>query len=96
MLFYSCGGHEHIPLNDGKISTNGIETIYSISCIEPEIGEIVTFVFDKIGDGDIGVILEINDNKVEIVDFLYSFNTTFYRSVLFPIASFVDLSMIVN
>lgn len=77
MLFYSCGGHEHTLLNDGKISTNGTEFIYSVSCIKPEIGETVTFTFDKIGDGNIGVVLEVNDNKVEIVDFPYSFNTTF-------------------
>ena len=76
MLFYSCG-HEHTPLNDGKISINGTRVVYSVSCSEPEVGETVSFTFDKVGVGDIGVILEVNDNKVEVVDFPYTFNTTF-------------------
>lgn len=84
VFFYSCGDHKHTPLNDGKISTNGIEAVYSISCSKPEVEEVVTFTFNKVSDGNIGVILEVNDNKIEIIDFPYSFNTTFLSEGTYP------------
>ena len=76
MLFYSCD-HEHSPFNNGKIVLNGSEIRYDVSCVNPEIGENVSFVFDKSGNSEIGIVLNVNETMIEIANFPFTYNTAF-------------------